>query len=211
MLQLPEFAVEDQDEIASLVRQHPWAMVTSAVDGVPVVSHAPVLLDGVEGDAVTVSSHLARPDARSHRLGEVEMVVVVQGPHGYVTPAWYPPESYVPTWNFIVVHLHGVAEILDADATWDVLERTVERFEAERPHPWSLATVDDYAHRIAPGTVGFRLRTSRIVAKAKLSQDKPEGVVRSVIAGLEDDEVHANPALAATMRQRLTRQGGESR
>ncbi len=209
MLTSPEFVLEDRDDIAALVQQHPWAAVASAVDGIPVVSHAPVLLDDAEDDAVSIISHLARPDARSHRLGEVEMVVVVQGPHGYVTPSWYPQGTYVPTWNFVVVHLHGVAEVLDAEATWDVLERTVERFEAERPHPWSLATVTDYAHRIAPGTVGFRLEPSRIVAKAKLSQDKPEGVVRSVITGLDRDEVHGNTGLAATMRSQLPAADGE--
>ena len=171
MLTSPEFALEDRDDIVALVRQHPWAMVASAVDAVPVVSHAPVLLDGAEDDAVSIVSHLARPDARAH--------------------------------------LHGVAEILAVEATWAVLERTVERFEVERPQPWSLATVADDAHRIAPGTGGFRLRSSRMVAKAKLSQDKPEEVVRSVIAGLDRDEVHGNTELAATMRSQLPAPDGE--
>jgi len=52
MLRSPEFAIEDRDDIAPLVQQHPWAVVASAVDGLPVVPHAPVLLDGAEDDAV---------------------------------------------------------------------------------------------------------------------------------------------------------------
>jgi hypothetical protein len=32
MLELPQFAVEDRDEIASLVRQHPWAVVAGLGD-----------------------------------------------------------------------------------------------------------------------------------------------------------------------------------
>jgi transcriptional regulator len=201
----PEYALEARDEIAALVARHPWAVVTSAPEGVPIVSHAPVLLDSVDGETVTISGHLGRRDAELHRLGEVETVVVIQGPHGYVTPSWYPTGTYVPTWNFVAAHLVGRVEVLDAEATWDVLVRTVERFEGERPEPWQLDSVSEYAHRIAPGTVGFRLRTDRIEAKAKLSQDEPDEVMRSVIANLDTDEVHGDAQLAAAMRHHLSR------
>lgn len=203
MLDTPAYAWDDLEGIAALVDRHPWAVVVSAVDGRPVVSHAPVLLDGTDGGTLTISSHLGRQDGDLHQLGAVEMTVVVQGPHGYVSPSWYPTGTYVPTWNFVVAHLAGRAELLDADATWDVLVRTVERFEDERPERWSLDASLDYARRIAPGTVGFRLAATRIEAKAKLSQDKPDEVIRSVVVALESDDVHADAELAATMRAHL--------
>jgi transcriptional regulator len=61
--------------------------------------------------------------------------------------------------------------------------------------------VDAYAHRIAGGTTAFRLVPDRVVGKAKLSQDKPAEDIAGVLAGLEADPTHGNPALAAAMRR----------
>lgn len=203
MLDTPAYAWDDREGIAALVRDHPWAVVVSVVDGRSVVSHTPILLDAVDAGGLTISGHLARQDGELHRLGEAPITIVVQGPNGYVSPSWYPTGTYVPTWNYVVAHLSGRAEVLDAGATWDVLVRTVERFEDERPAPWSLERSLDYARRIAPGTVGFRLTTQRIEAKAKLSQDKPDEVIRSVVQALGTDPVHGHPGLADTMRAHL--------
>lgn len=68
MLELPEFAVEERDTIASSVRRHPWATVANASRWCRWCHRAPVLLDGVEGELVTISSHPRRRDAGTHRL-----------------------------------------------------------------------------------------------------------------------------------------------
>jgi transcriptional regulator len=60
--------------------------------------------------------------------------------------------------------------------------------------------VTPYAQQLAPHTTGFRLVPDRIVAKAKLSQDKPAIDQTGVVRGLDSDEVHGNPALAAEMK-----------
>jgi transcriptional regulator len=109
----------------------------------------------------------------------------------------------VPTWNFVVAHLHGRPEVLDADGTWQVLERTVAHFEAGRPEPWRLDGVLDFAHGLAPYATGFRLRPSRVVGKHKLSQDKPREVARRVVEALARGGADGNPELAAAMRRVL--------
>ena len=43
-------------------------------------------------------------------------MLVVQGPHGYVSAGWYVGAPYVSTWNYVVAHLHGRPELLDAGA-----------------------------------------------------------------------------------------------
>ena len=82
-----------------------------------------------------------------------------------------------------------------------MLRLTQDHFESQRPRPFDLGTVADFVERLAPYVVGFRLTPTRVVAKAKLSQDKPVEDVDAVIAALEDDaEPFAQPALAAQMR-----------
>ncbi|WP_210588378.1 FMN-binding negative transcriptional regulator [Streptomyces sp. GESEQ-35] len=194
--------MNDPGWIRDLVCAHPWATLIShtAHRGL-VVSHLPVLMDDSKDDAVpTLLGHLARTDAEEHELGSHEAVVVLQGPHGYISPAWYEETPHVPTWNFTVLHVHGRPEILDPADTYDVLSATVDHFEDRFPEPWRLARVEAYAHRIAPAVTAFRLPATRLVAKAKLSQDEREGVVRRLAEALESDQPYARPELARAMR-----------
>jgi transcriptional regulator len=187
-------------DLRRLVAQHPWVTLVSSTSSGLVVSPLPVLpAPGSEG--VEILGHLARTDAEEHELGDCEAVVIVQGHHGYISAGWYAGGPYVPTWNYVVAHLHGRPTLLDADGTLDVLDRTVDHFEQGRPEPFSMSDVAAYAARLAPAVVGFRLTPSRVVAKAKLSQDKPAEDVAGVLRGLEDpDDVHGDPVLAAVMR-----------
>ncbi|MFD7159657.1 FMN-binding negative transcriptional regulator [Kribbella sp. NPDC059898] len=196
MLENPAYALTDTARIQDLVTRHSWVTLVSHLPTGLVVSHAPVL---VERDQ-SIVGHLARVDADSHELGQHDVVVIVQGPHGYITPDWYVGGPYVPTWNFVVCHLHGRPELLTADETYDVLSRTVDHYEQARPRPFRLDQVTAYAEQLAPHTTGFRLVPSRVVAKAKLSQDKPAADQAGVLAGLDADQVHGNAELAATMR-----------
>jgi transcriptional regulator len=207
MLQQRMYAIDDDDELRRLAHRHPWVTLASDASGSsPVVSHLPVIVDP-DADGLVLLGHLPRPDAAEHGLGSRDVVMIVQGPHGYISPSWYETGPYVSTWNFVVVHAYGRPELLDEAATFDVLTRTVDRFETERPEPWRLDSVPEYAATLAPQVVGFRLRPERIVGKAKLSQDKPAEVYRRVVAALDVDPVHGNPELAAAMR----RQGGPAR
>lgn len=201
MLAQPEFEWPGTDaDLLRLVADHPWVTLVTATAAGLVVSHLPAL-PAPDATGVEIIGHLARSDAEEHELGRCHSVVVVQGVHGYVSAGWYAGGPYVPTWNYVVAHLHGRLSELDAAATWDVLERTVEHFESLRPEPFRLASVEEYAARIAPAVTGFRLTPDRVVAKAKLSQDKPAEDRAGVLRALDDsDDVHGDAGLAAAMR-----------
>lgn len=204
MLNQAEYRLSDIGIIRQVIDGNAWAYLASAAgDGAPVVSPLPVLLDPEDADGVTILTHIATADAVLHDLGRRRVLIVVNGPHGYISPTFYVGEPYVPTWNFVTVQLEGTPEILDAEKTFDVLSATVDHFERDREEPWSLERVDAYAHRIAPGAMGFRLRPDRILAKAKLNQDKPAADIASVVSHLRTDAVHGNPALADIMTELL--------
>ena len=74
------------------------------------------------------------------------------------------------------------------------------KHEAGNEHPWS---VDDAPRKFIDGQlraiVGIELEITRIEAKAKLSQNRPEADVAGVIAGLRKrgDEVSADAVARA--------------
>jgi transcriptional regulator len=147
---------------------------------------------------------VGKPDDLIHGLGERELLVVVQGPHGYISPGWYGDAANVPTWNFVSAHLSGVPEVLSTEENLRVLDRLVARFEKRMPQPrllWEPPNDPAYVERLERGTVGFRLTPTRVVAKRKLSQNKAADVVDTIIAELSGDGSYANPALADEMRR----------
>ncbi|MFT4221113.1 MAG: FMN-binding negative transcriptional regulator [Microbacterium sp.] len=203
MRQNPSFAMTDVGELRRLVDRNPWAtLVTSTDDGL-VASHYAVMLD--EGrDDLTIVGHVGKPDDMVHGLGQRELLVVVQGPHGYISPGWYGGVESVPTWNFVSAHLSGVPELLTAEENLRVLDRLVERFESRMPDPrlmWRPPNTAAYVERLEKGTAGFRLTPAKVVAKRKLSQNKPAEIVETVIAELSGDGPYAHGELAAEMRR----------
>ncbi|WP_337003061.1 MULTISPECIES: FMN-binding negative transcriptional regulator [unclassified Microbacterium] len=203
MRQNPSFTLADVPEMRRVIDANPWATIMSAGDDGLVASHYAVLLDEARDD-LTIVGHVGRPDDLIHGMGDREMLVVFQGPHGYVSPGWYGDVPAVPTWNYTAVHLAGVPEILSAEENLVVLDRLVARFESHMSEPrlmWERPNDPAYVERLASGTVGFRLTPTRVVAKRKLSQNKPAETLETVIAELDGDGPYANPALAAEMRR----------
>jgi len=203
MRQNPSFVLGDIPELRRLIEHNPWVtLVSDTADGL-VASHYAVVLDP-DRDDLTILGHVGRPDEAIHELGSHELLVIVQGPHGYISPGWYDEKPAVPTWNFVVAHLSGVPEILSDEENFRVLGHLVEHFEKRMPNPRLMEGTPanaEYAARISSGTVGFRLTPSKVIAKRKLSQNRPAETVDRIIDELENGAEYPNAALAAEMRR----------
>ena len=200
MRQNPSFTLADVSEMRRVVESNPWATIVSATPEGLVSSHYAVMLDDHRDD-LTIVAHVGRPDDLIHGLGDRELLVILQGPHGYISPGWYGDVQAVPTWNYIAVHLSGVPEILSDEENFRILGDLVDHFETRMPTPVSLDIDLDKAARIARGTVGLRLRVTRFDARAKLSQNKAPEVRESIMTALEGSGPYASPELAAEMRR----------
>jgi transcriptional regulator len=199
----PYYELDDEGVIRRLIREHPWATLVSAPASGLVASHYPILLEE-DRDELSIVTHVGRPDEKVHELGRHELLVIVQGPHGYISSSWYGDHIEVPTWNFIVAHLSGVPQVLEAEENFEVLTRLVDHFErrVEDPRPLDASPeVTADARRDSRGTVGLRLVPTRVVAKRKMSQNKPPEIVANVLRELRGDGPYASPGLAHEMRR----------
>ncbi|MCH8569874.1 FMN-binding negative transcriptional regulator [Nesterenkonia sp. AY15] len=206
----PDYALEDLEAIKDLITAHPWCTFVAHTPAGLVASHYPVILEEQADDdgGLVLLSHVGRPDEAKLGLGGAggtepsELLAIIQGPHGYISPSWYGSRPNVPTWNFAAAHLYGVPEVLSETENLAVLHRLVEHFERPLPDPHLLDATEEnseYAQRIVRGTVGFRLRVTRIEAKEKMSQDKSMESVRNIIDELRGTGPYADPALADRM------------
>jgi transcriptional regulator len=201
----PKHAETDPAVVRRLIEENPWGTLVSQADGL-VASHYPILLDQ-DAEDLTIVTHVGRPDDQLHRFQDGgEMLLIVAGPHGYVSPSWYAPGATpAPTWNFSVAHCYGVPQVLDPDENLHVLTRLVAHFEQHVDDPVWLD--QEIGARIARGTVGIRLLITRFICKIKMSQDKDEVSQRQVLEQLRGDGPYASAALADDMERALSAGG----
>jgi transcriptional regulator len=198
----PLHATEDPEVVRRLIRENPWGILVSSNDGEQVASHYPILVDD-EAEGLTVLTHVGRPDEVIHGFGEREVLLIIQGRHGYISPSWYGPgATRAPTWNFSAAHCYGVPQILDPEENLEVLARLVENFERQVEEPMRLDL--DWGRPVALGTVGIRLPITRFVCKIKMSQDKDPVTQRQVMEALRAPGPFHNPELADDMGQALS-------
>ncbi|HWF53472.1 MAG TPA: FMN-binding negative transcriptional regulator [Solirubrobacteraceae bacterium] len=192
-------ATDDVAVVRRLISEHPWGTLISNNDGELIASHYPVMVDD-EVQELTVLTHVGRPDDRIHGFADREILLIVQGEHGYISPSWYAPgASRVPTWNFTVAHCYGVPQILDGEENLAVLTRLVERFERRVEQP--LLLEPEYGAQMARGTVGIRLPVTRFICKQKVSLDKEPETQQRVVAALRHPGPYQHPALADEMER----------
>ncbi len=196
MLHTPRYLMTDPQEVKRLIRGNAWATFVSPASTGLVASHYPVILDE-EADDIVIISHFGKQDERTHELGQHEVLVIIQGPHDYVSPSWYAPGDLVPTWNHLTAHLYGRPEVLSDDENYAMLGKLTDHFEKHYPHGRSLSEDEEGTRRIAKGTVGLRMPVARFEARAKLSQNKTPEVRENITAQLAEN----NPTLAEEMRR----------
>lgn len=189
MYRPPAFAEEDPELIAAMIARAGLAvLVGQGPDGL-FATHLPLRWDRDRG---MLEGHMAAANPHP-RLGAHDALAVFAGPHGYVSPGFYPSKAehgrQVPTWNYEAVHVHGRAEwFSDPARLRGQLERLTDAHEAGRARPWRVSDAPpDYAARLLRGIVGVEITITRVEAKRKLSQNKDARDRAGVIAGLRAD------------------------
>jgi transcriptional regulator len=200
MLYVPKaFAVEDVQTLHAFMTAHSFATLVTPHADDPAVSHVPLLLEA-GGPLGTLTGHFARANPHCERLESAQALVIFQGPHAYVSPAWYVTHPSVPTWNFAAVHARGRARVVrDAQALEQLVRKLVTHYESGRPDPWQMQLPDDYRDQMLQGIVGFHIEITHLTGKFKLSQNRPRAdrarVIEALAGGAPDEQ-----ALARLMR-----------
>jgi len=189
------FAVDDDQLSGLLTGPLAGDLITPTADGLQATLLPWLHLPDPDGGPGRLQGHLARNNPHWQLAPTGDSLVIVKGPDAYVSPSWYASKAehgrVVPTWNYLICHVHGRLVVHD-DVAWldDLVRRLTDHHERLQPggdHPWS---VDDAPQRFVSGQlraiVGVELIISRIEAKAKLSQNRPAADVLGVINGLTE-------------------------
>jgi transcriptional regulator len=175
----PHFALTDPAALHRIIREHPLgALVMHGEHGFD-ADHIPFEFDAQAGPLGTLSAHVARANPLWRRCTEATPVMVIfRGAEAFVSPNWYPSKHethrQVPTWNYEVVHAHGVLTVHDDERfVRGLLARLTRHHEATEPRPWKMSdSAPDYIDAMIRNVVGIRVAVTALVGKSKLSQNK---------------------------------------
>lgn len=202
---IPASFRENRTEVLhALMQEYGFATLVSRVAGELIASHLPLLLAPERGPYGTLLGHMARANNQWQGFGDGEAVLAIfQGPHAYISPSWYATRPAVPTWNYAVVHAHGVPRLVEEEAELcRILEATVGFYEKGLPEPWSMGMLPpEYFRQMRSGIVGFEIPLSRLEGKLKLSQNRTAQDRSGVIEHLESGEDPIARAVARWMRE----------
>ena len=193
---------KDAETVRAFIRENSFAILVSVLDGVPVGTHIPLLLERDEEGREILVGHISRGNEQKRTFVDgAKVLAIFPGPHAYVSPRWYTKIN-VPTWNYISVHVYGTLTVMEGTALRAALSRLMEYYEHTMPRPVRLEEIPEkQVESEMRGIVGFKILVEEIQAAYKLSQNRDaesyHEVVRQLGAG---DEV--SKAVAAEMQAR---------
>lgn len=191
---VPEhFAENRPEELHRIIRDYPFGtLISNSAQGLD-ADHIPFEFDPGTGTHGVLTAHLARANTLWQRCPTgTQVLVVFHGPQAYVSPSWYPSKHeehrQVPTWNYQVVHVHGVLTVLDDDRfTRGVVARLTRHHEAGEPIPWKMGdAAPGYVDELLRHVVGIQIDITSLVGKFKLSQNKEDRDRLGAAQGLHD-------------------------
>ena len=192
-----KFAWGDAAEMRTFVNRTAFAQIVIVTDGKPLSAQAPLVIAPDE----SVRFHLSRANRLTPLLDGAAVLASVTGTHFYVSPDWYGTEDQVPTWNYRLVEIEGVARRLDEPELRDLLDQLSAAQEAQLAPKlaWTSGKMDARKLDLMVRAIaGFAIKDAKLSGALKMGQNKLEAERRGAIAALralgkqtEADEMEA--------------------
>ena len=167
----------------AFVAEAAFAQIVTVVEGRPASAQAPLAI-AANG---SVAFHLSRTNKLVRALDGAPLLASVIGTHFYVSPDWYGTPDQVPTWNYRVVEIEGIARRLDQTELRELLDRLSAAQEKRlAPKPaWTSAKMDpSKLEAMARAIGGFAIDAPRFSGILKMGQNKSDAEAAGAIAAL---------------------------
>ena len=199
------FAENYPEQLHRIMREHPLGtLVTHSDEGLD-ADHLPFEFDPSIGEHGQLIAHVARANPVWQRCPTgTPVMVIFRGAESYISPNWYPSKHethrLVPTWNYEVVHAHGVLTIRDDERfVRRVVALLTRKHEAAEPKPWKMGdSSPEFINGMLQNIIGIEIAITSLVGKRKLSQNRGTADRSGVMAALHERD---HRALAQAMQQ----------
>jgi len=107
-----------------------------------------------------------------------------------VSPNFYPSKrahgKVVPTWNYAVVHAHGMPRAIESpDEVLAIVTQLTQTHEASSAVPWKVSDAPaEFVDQMLKAIVGIEMPIERLEGKWKVSQNRALPDRLGTVAGL---------------------------
>lgn len=200
----PAFRGASDARNLDFARDRAFGVLTIAGPGGPLASHIPFILDEA-GERLAAHIVRSNPIWRALRAGPAKALIAISGPDGYISPDWYGDPAFVPTWNYVAVHLRGELSLAPPASLRAHLEALTANFETRLApkKPWTPEKMaPDALERMMRTIAPVEMRIDAVDGTWKLAQNKGDAARLAAADGLEGSAIGAEPGLlAALMRE----------
>jgi transcriptional regulator len=182
------------------------SIITTRPTGIE-IDHLPFTVHPEAGTYGAIRCHCTRSNPIWSAISaEGKVVVVFQGPHAYISPAWMPGRKrhrkVAPSWNYAAVHAYCVARPVE-DREWlrQQLRDLALSQERLRSEPWTLEEPPpEFVEQLLDHIVGIEMTVERLVGKWFVGQQRSPSDREGVVAGLMQEGTDAATAVASMMK-----------
>ncbi len=202
---IPKFyRKEDRAAILEFLKKNDFAALVTYDGEKPIATH--LMVEAVEQDGgLTIYGHMARANPQWRSFGDRDALVIVQGPHTYVSATWYNHVN-ASTWDYMIVHAYGRPREVQGDELYSLLSRLVVKHEPDTSY--RLETLPEhFVSTNLKALFAFAMPVTRLEAAYKLSQNRDDEDYANIIIELEKREDANSRQIAKAMR--VERPAGE--
>jgi len=194
------FKETDPDILYPFVKDHNFGTVFSQTKNGPVATHLPFIVNREEDILI---AHFARENKHwQHITQGEELLIVFQGPHGYISPSWYKEKNTVPTWNYAAVHVYGTPVIThDLDELRKMVDSLTHHHEQNIDSDWDYEAAHKKRDQLIKGIVGLSVHVNRMEGQFKFNQNRSQEDRVEVIKALEKSDLESDRSIAEIMKR----------
>jgi len=195
----------DLAKLFAFMKANSFATFISIIDGEPVAIHLPLTISQ-QGESIICHGHFAKANPQWRVIESQSNLVIFSGPHAYISPTHYEKVESVPTWNYVAVHAYGRARLMHAESDAPQLLRVIADLIAQHEPSYQAqwdGLPDKYRDGMLNGVVGFELVIDKLEGKFKLSQNKTDGELHSIVDALSASPYEAERATASYMQAHI--------
>ena len=177
-------------DIRDLITAYPLAWVSAVGGSRTEASLLPLLPElDADGRLVSLLGHMARNNALVHAFNrDPRALILVTGPHGYMSPELVTDRGWAPTWNYAQLRIQAEIRFDDHGAD-SALETLVATMEAGRDRPWNVGEMGVRYSGMARAVIAFHARIGKIEGRFKLGQDERPEVLIEILRNRPDDDL----------------------
>lgn len=204
MYDISYFKASDQKDVIAFMHAHPFVILCGVdVEGKPVATHVPVLLEK-RGDKLYLLAHVMRKQEHTVAFEHNQHVLAIfSGASSYVSASWYDNKQVASTINYQAVHAKGILKFVDDEQLHNILTRLTEKFEHNPHSPALVQHMDDaYVHKLMAAIIAFEIEIQSVEHVFKLSQNHKEVNYDSIASHLAEQNSDAKELAEAMAKNK---------